>query len=736
MSRPLALGPGHFRQGVGPVTLTMPGVVRRLRVDHPGLVLLIGALLTAILIAAELTDGSGQLGGLERAQVLVASGAGALSMFMLARRPDMAILPYRPLVLAIVLAGAGIIAADLGPTVGTSQALVIANLLFAGSAGWAMSVILPALYRHLDRRAMVSAALDGAIMLIAGITLLFTMWRTDVSGRGVADLLVPVLAVGLFASSGLAAIAALSVRIKPAFRGVWCGIPGVSLVGLSWVLWLDLAFHGLGRTALVSGVFSVGILLVSYAWMTWTDEIGGGRRYELIAHTLVDWLPIGAIVACVAAAALPHARFSGVDPVPVGTAIVVLLSIARQRLLIVRERWASNNLAVEVEERAQTMVSLARLEQAESIEGSAARICAEALRLQGIGSAAVYGFGAGGGAVPLAMAGVCRGDETIGDPIDPARAAHLRECAATGAWVDTPQEDRSGVRKPRAEAFAPMRWDDSVVGVVSMGTTSREDAARLEHRLSTVTEFGVVSGALLGPMLADHWRLAGIRSQLASIITDRAFTPVFQPVVRLQNREIVGFEALTRFRDGARPDQRFADANSAGMSVRLETACIREQLEAASWLPPEAWVSLNVSPSLATAVVPLVAALERTEREVVLEITEHVEIGDYRTLLAALDLLRDRVRLAVDDAGAGYAGLRHILELRPHFVKLDLSLVRQVDTDPARQAMVAGMAHFARDAGCELIAEGIETDQELHELVRLGVSLGQGYLLGRPGPVA
>jgi EAL domain-containing protein (putative c-di-GMP-specific phosphodiesterase class I) len=734
MSRPLALGPGQLHQGIGPATLTMAGSVGRLRVDHPGWVLGIGSLLTAILVGAGLADGSGQLVGLERAQVLVAAGAGALAMFMLARRPGVTTLHYRPLAGAILLAGAGIIAADLGPVVGTSQALVIANLLFAGSAGRAMSIIVPALYRRLDRHAMESAALDGAIMLLAGITLLFTMWRTDISGRGAADLLVPVLAVGLFASSGLAAIAALSVRITPAFRGVWCGIPGVSLVGLSWVLWLDLAFHGLGRNALVSDVFSVGILLVSYAWMTWSDDVGGGRRYEVVAHTLVDWLPIGAIVACVAAAAVPHARISGVDPVPVGTAIVVLLSIARQRLLIVRERWASNNLAVEVEERAQTMLSLARLEQADSIEESAARICAEALRLQGIGSAAVYGFGTGG-AVPLAMAGGCLGDEAIGNPIDPARAAHLRECAATGAWVDTPQEDRSGVPKLRAEAFAPMRWDDRVVGVVSMGTTSREDAARLEHRLPTVTEFGVVSGALLGPMLADHWRLAGIRSQLASIISDRAFTPVFQPVVRLRSREIVGFEALTRFRDGARPDQRFTDANSAGMSVRLETACIREQLEAACWLPPEAWVSLNVSPALATAVVPLVAALERTQREVVLEITEHVEIGDYRTLLAALDLLRDRVRLAVDDAGAGYAGLRHILELRPHFVKLDLSLVRQVDTDPARQAMVAGMAHFARDAGCELIAEGIETDQELEELVRLGISLGQGYLLGRPVPV-
>ena len=152
-------------------------------------------------------------------------------------------------------------------------------------------------------------------------------------------------------------------------------------------------------------------------------------------------------------------------------------------------------------------------------------------------------------------------------------------------------------------------------------------------------------------------------------------------------------------------------------------------------MPPGLWVSLNVSPALATAIVPLISALERADREIVLEITEHVEIADYRQLLAALELVRGKVRLAVDDAGAGYAGLRHILELRPQFVKLDLSLVRHVDTDPARQAMVAGMAHFARNSGCELIAEGIETEEELNELIRLGINLGQGYLFGRPGPV-
>jgi EAL domain-containing protein (putative c-di-GMP-specific phosphodiesterase class I) len=416
----------------------------------------------------------------------------------------------------------------------------------------------------------------------------------------------------------------------------------------------------------------------------------------------------------------------------VGTAGVILLTIGRQRLLLLSERRASLRLALEVEERAQTMLSLARLEQAESLELTAYRVCREALRLEAIDSACVYTFGPSGTVVPLAVDGACRSDESLDEPIDDRRAMHLRACASQGTWVDGP--DHAGPPLI-GEAFAPMRWDDRIVGVVAMGTTDREDALRLSERLSTLTEFGVVSAALLGPTLTEHWRLAGVREQLDRVIGEHAYTPVFQPVIRLKDGAIVGYEALTRFADGTRPDKRFIEAHSAGMSIRLEMACLGDQLEAASWLPEGTWVSLNISPGLASAVVPLVAALERADREVVLEITEHVEIGDYRQLVAALDLVRGTARLAVDDAGAGYAGLRHILELRPQFVKLDLTLVRNIDTDPARQAMVAGMAHFARKAGCELIAEGIETPEELAELVRLGADFGQGYLFGKPGQI-
>jgi len=120
----------------------------------------------------------------------------------------------------------------------------------------------------------------------------------------------------------------------------------------------------------------------------------------------------------------------------------------------------------------------------------------------------------------------------------------------------------------------------------------------------------------------------------------------------------------------------------------------------------------------------------------VLEVTEHSEITDYRAFRQALLELGPRVRLAVDDAGAGFASLRHILELRPAFVKLDRQVIMGIDEDEARKAMVAGLRHFALNTGCWLIAEGVETPAELATLKELDVRYVQGYLLGRPLPAA
>jgi EAL domain-containing protein (putative c-di-GMP-specific phosphodiesterase class I) len=126
------------------------------------------------------------------------------------------------------------------------------------------------------------------------------------------------------------------------------------------------------------------------------------------------------------------------------------------------------------------------------------------------------------------------------------------------------------------------------------------------------------------------------------------------------------------------------------------------------------------------------SVLRGARRPIVIEITEHDLVEDYAAVRDAVRALGHDPRLAVDDAGAGVANFNHIIELHPDFVKLDISLVRRVDANLGRQAMVVGMQHFSRTAGCRLIAEGIETDEEAATLLRLGVDFGQGYLFGRP----
>jgi EAL domain-containing protein (putative c-di-GMP-specific phosphodiesterase class I) len=177
---------------------------------------------------------------------------------------------------------------------------------------------------------------------------------------------------------------------------------------------------------------------------------------------------------------------------------------------------------------------------------------------------------------------------------------------------------------------------------------------------------------------------------------------------------------------------RFAQAAAAGLASDLERATLEASFEAAGPLPASAWLSINCSPSVIADGVTLPRLLDRWAWLTVIEITEHEEIADYGSFRKAVADLGPRARLSIDDAGAGFASLRHILELGPQFVKLDMGLVRSVDVDPARQALIAGMVHFATQVGCSLIAEGVETVAEADRLQALGVRFGQGYLLGRP----
>lgn len=229
-----------------------------------------------------------------------------------------------------------------------------------------------------------------------------------------------------------------------------------------------------------------------------------------------------------------------------------------------------------------------------------------------------------------------------------------------------------------------------------------------------------------------------IIQRIESVLEPEAFTMVYQPIVDLVANQIIGFEALTRFwsRPIRSPDVWFGEAAEVGLSEALEMAAIAKALTGLKQLPEDVYLSLNVSPDNI-----LNGAIDRTLGDmplhrVVLEVTEHVAIPDYAQFDGCLAPLRDRgLRLAIDDAGAGYASFLHILKLKPEIIKLDIGLIRDIDTDLNRRAFTAALVGFAQETGSKIVAEGVETAAEMATLRQLRVNKAQGYLLGHPRPI-
>jgi EAL domain-containing protein (putative c-di-GMP-specific phosphodiesterase class I) len=227
-------------------------------------------------------------------------------------------------------------------------------------------------------------------------------------------------------------------------------------------------------------------------------------------------------------------------------------------------------------------------------------------------------------------------------------------------------------------------------------------------------------------------------ARVETVLRSSSLRIVFQPIVDLRDGVIVGFEALARFDDEPHrpPHAWFAEAAEVGLGLELELAAIDAALAMVDVLPANLLLSVNVSPDTATS-PRLVESLARVAGpRMVLELTEHSRIDDYQTLVSALDALRHQgIRIAVDDAGAGYAGLQQILGLRPDVIKLDVDLTGGIDADPVRRALAASLVKFSADTGAVIVAEGIETPEELRTLRELGVAWGQGYFLARPAPL-
>lgn len=237
------------------------------------------------------------------------------------------------------------------------------------------------------------------------------------------------------------------------------------------------------------------------------------------------------------------------------------------------------------------------------------------------------------------------------------------------------------------------------------------------------------------PDQQDEHRRSVLRQRVSQVLEADSITMALQPIIEIATGRLVGVEALARFADGRRPDVWFEEAGEAGLRVELEMLAVRAAVARLGELPDGVTLSVNacpeaiIDPRFALMLLDSGIPLSR----VVIEVTEHTRIEEYTRLQTTLATLRAAgAGLAVDDTGAGYASLTHVLQLRPDIVKLDRSLVTGVETDRARRTLITSLTLLALDIGALVTAEGVETAAELEAVATLGVDHAQGYLIARP----
>ncbi len=331
----------------------------------------------------------------------------------------------------------------------------------------------------------------------------------------------------------------------------------------------------------------------------------------------------------------------------------------------------------------------------------------------------------------------------------------LLDVRMPGGGVSAARAIRS--RSPRTQIVAHSAYHDTTLvlamlragatGYVVKGAPPSELIAALEGAARGTT---TLSGEAISGMVAE---LAGqrresqrtaaergrLRREIRRVIDDCTLTSALQPIFDLERLVPVGYEALARFPNHTTrqvPDW-FTDAATVGLRAELELTAVATGMDSLGALPVHTFLSVNASPELLgeRTLSEMIAAAGT--RRLVLELTEHAEVADYEALVTNLrDLRAAGCRIAVDDAGAGYASLRHILRLRPDYIKLDMTLTQGIDHDGDRRALASSLLTFAREVSATVIAEGIETEAELETLRELGATLGQGYYLARPRDAA
>ena len=310
------------------------------------------------------------------------------------------------------------------------------------------------------------------------------------------------------------------------------------------------------------------------------------------------------------------------------------------------------------------------------------------------------------GEIPKAMLDVA---------VDPNAAAHPDIFDGTvGAFVGVP------VHSP----------DGAVAG--SLCCVSRRPRPDLDEMCVSFVD--VLVGFLPEP-LAGWEAMHAARTAVKDLLVDGAIVAAMQPIVSVADGRCRGLEALARFPGaGVSPDVAFAQATRVGLDTELERAAIDAVLAQRDLVPQDIYLSFNVGPAGILS-EGFAAAVRRHGPldGLVLEITEHASVAEYEALATVLRPLRaDGLRLAVDDVGAGYASLRHVLQMAPDLLKIDRSLVDGISQDLAQRSIVTSIVLLALDLGIETIAEGVETAADAAAVTDLGVDMVQGFLFAAP----
>jgi EAL domain-containing protein (putative c-di-GMP-specific phosphodiesterase class I) len=292
-------------------------------------------------------------------------------------------------------------------------------------------------------------------------------------------------------------------------------------------------------------------------------------------------------------------------------------------------------------------------------------------------------------------------------------------------------------RIPRLRSYVsvPVTLSDgSLYGTFcAAGLTSDRDLSKRDKALMDV--LASAAAVIIEPEVRSQERRSEIEDRLAPLMADGGPVVALQPIVDLATGDRVGAEALSRFPAewGMAPDVVFAEAHSVGLGHRLELQALERAADHLARV--DGYVAMNVSP--ATLLTPECGdLLDRLPLpRVLLELSEHDQVEDYVRLNAALAPFRSRgLRLAIDDVGAGFSSLRHIVVTSPDVIKIDRSIVTGLNSDPVLTKLVQSLVEFGHGCRVRVVAEGVETAGEAAALRTLGVDFGQGWHYGRPGP--